>query len=108
MHRFSNLPSQVLPYLGDSTAQDRDLSRQVGVFQPVVEAAALEGVVHFPGPVRGQHDARRLRGAEGAGRGGGGGGRGEQREEEGGERGGGAGERGEQQHARRGEQGRQQ
>ena len=47
-----------------SGAQDFDLALERGEVDPVVQAAALQRVVHFAGPVRGQDDDRRLRGAD--------------------------------------------
>jgi hypothetical protein len=40
--------------------QDLDLAGDVGVVEPEVEAAALEGVVHLAGAVGGEHHQRRL------------------------------------------------
>ena len=57
-----DLPGQRLGHLGRPQPHDGDLALEVGVLDPVVEAAALEGVVHVAGAVRGDdHDRRRRR-----------------------------------------------
>ena len=43
---------------GDAAAKDRDLARQVGMFEPVVQAAPFEGVVHVTGAVGREHHQR--------------------------------------------------
>ena len=46
---------------GARSRDDGDLALEVGVLDPVVEAAALEGVVHVAGAVRGEdHDRRHV------------------------------------------------
>ena len=46
---------------GHAQPHDRDLALEVGVLDPVVQAAALERVVHVAGAVRREHDDRRTR-----------------------------------------------
>ena len=41
-----------------------DLALEVGVLDPVVQAATLQRIVHIAGAVRGQHHDRRSRGRE--------------------------------------------
>ena len=53
--------ASVAGHLGRPQAHDRHLALEVGLLDPVVEAAALEGVVHVAGAVRGQHGDRRDR-----------------------------------------------
>ena len=49
---------------GARDAHDRELALEVGVLDPVVEAAALQRVVHVAGAVRREHHDRRHVGAE--------------------------------------------
>ena len=59
-----DLVGQRLRDPGQPAAHDRDLAVEAGVVEPVVEAAALERVVHLAGAVGGEHDDRRRRGAD--------------------------------------------
>ena len=43
---------------GHAHAHDRDLALEVGVLDPVVEAATLQRVVHVAGAVGREHDDR--------------------------------------------------
>src|SRR6266700_917963 len=57
-HRADGLARQPLPQLGHPAPDDLGDAGGVRVGDPVVQAAALEGVVQVPGPVRGQHGDR--------------------------------------------------
>ena len=46
LHRGRDLASELVGHLGRAHAEDRELALEVGVRDPVVEAAALERVVH--------------------------------------------------------------
>lgn len=58
---MGDLRGEVGADAGDAASQDRDLPGQVGVLEPVVQAAAFECVVHFAGAVGGEHHQRRCR-----------------------------------------------
>ena len=66
LHERDDLLGERRRHLGQARAHDLELARQAGVVDPVVEAAALEGVVQLAGAVGGEHDERRCRGAHGA------------------------------------------
>src|SRR5215210_665718 len=55
LRRGGDLAGQPLLGVGDSEAYDLDLPLEAGVFDVVVEAAALERVVDLPGSVGGQN-----------------------------------------------------
>ena len=58
-----HLAGQAVADLGGAQADDGHLPLEVGVLDPVVEAAPLEGVVHVAGAVGGEHHDRRRVGA---------------------------------------------
>ena len=59
-----DLGGEPLGEAGQPRVQDLDLPLQVGVVEPEVDAAALEGVVHLAGAVGRQHDQRRRGGPD--------------------------------------------
>ena len=65
LHRRGDLAGQPLTSFGRLEAHDGHLALEVRVFDPVVEAAPLEGVVHVTGAIRGQHHEWRLLGSKG-------------------------------------------
>ena len=64
LHGCGDLAGQPVTSLGCLEAHDRHLAFEVRVFDPVVEAAPLEGVVHVTGAIRRQHHERRHFGSE--------------------------------------------
>ena len=66
LHEGHNLAAEGLGRLGGAGLQDGELAREVGVVDPVVEAAALQRVVHLAGAVGGQDHDRRGLGVDGA------------------------------------------
>src|SRR5437763_6379212 len=61
-----DLAGQPVGHVGRPQTHDLHLPLEIGVLDPVVQAASLEGVVHVPGAVRGHDDDGRDGGVEGA------------------------------------------
>ena len=61
-----HLPSEPLGYLRCAHAHDCDLTLEVGVVDPVVQAAPLERVMDFARPVPGEDHQRWMVRADGA------------------------------------------
>ena len=61
-----DLGGECLGHLGGAAAQDGQLALDAGVLEPVVEAAALEGVVQLARAVGSEHDDRRYGCRDGA------------------------------------------
>ena len=59
LDRGRHLAGERLVDVGHAQAHDRDLAVEVGVLDPVVQAAPLQRVVHVAGAVRREHDDRR-------------------------------------------------
>ena len=64
LDRGRHLARQLLGHLGRAHAEDGELPLEVGVRDPVVEAAALQRVVHVAGAVGGDDHQRRHLGVE--------------------------------------------
>ena len=58
VHGACHLVGERLRDAGDAAAKNRDFARQVGMFEPVIEAAPLERVVHVAGAVGREHHQR--------------------------------------------------
>ena len=60
LYEAHHLTGQPLFHAGEPGAQDLEFHRGIGIADPVIQAAALEGVVELTGAVRRQHDDRRF------------------------------------------------
>ena len=59
LDRGRHLTGERLDHVGHADAHDLDLALEVGMLDPVVQAASLQRVVHVAGSVGGEHDDRR-------------------------------------------------
>src|SRR5687768_1014406 len=59
LYRVRHLGRELQTHIWQSGPDDLDLARQVWMVDPVVEAAAFEGVMQFTGSVGGDHHHRR-------------------------------------------------